>query len=217
MDLNQRIYKARSDAKLTQEQLAQAVGKTRGAVAQWESGDVRPRHTTLQAIAKATGKTVLWLLNGGDDTGGDQSGLIVVGEVAAGTWKEGTVHFEKLRQPVSTHPDYPPSSQRLYRVSGNSINKVAANGEYLHAVDVYGGGLKPESGDLVIVRRSRHGLAEYTAKTLVFENGEWLLRPESYDAEWQDDIRLDGDADTEIEITDVVIAKWQPILRRRKV
>lgn len=219
MELNQRIFKARSDAKMTQEQLANAVGKTRGAVAQWESGEVRPRHSTLLAIAEATKKPMHWLVNGvgEDDPSSPRIGLEVVGEVAAGMWKEGSVRFERSYEPIATHPEYPGYGQRLYRVSGNSINKVAANGEYLHAIELHQGGLQPEHGDLVIVRRMQHGLAEYTAKTLIFENGRWLLRPESDDPDWQADIEVTGDEDTEITITDVVIAKWSPIERRRKV
>ncbi|WP_312886530.1 XRE family transcriptional regulator [Rhizobium laguerreae] len=218
MELNQRIFKARSDAKMTQEQLATAVGKTRGAVAQWESGEVRPRHTTLQAIAQATDKPLNWLLNGvGEEQSSLRSGLEVVGEVAAGMWKEATVRFERTYEPVATHPDYPDYGQRLYKVSGNSINKVAANGEYLHAIELHAGGIEPEHGDLVIVRRLQHGLAEYTAKTLIWENGRWLLRPESTDPDWQSDIEITGDSDTEITVTDIVIAKWSPIERRRKI
>jgi hypothetical protein len=204
---------------MTQEQLATAVGKTRGAVAQWESGEVRPRHTTLQAIAGATGKSLNWLLNGAGDADGAAPavGLQVVGEVAAGMWKEGSVRYERTYEPVAPHPDYPGNGQRLYKVSGNSINKVAANGEYLHAIELHTGGLQPEHGDLVIVRRMQHGLAEYTAKTLIFEDDRWVLRPESTDPEWQADIEMSGDEDTEIAITDIVVAKWSPIQRRRKV
>ncbi|MBB4342112.1 helix-turn-helix domain-containing protein [Rhizobium leguminosarum] len=217
MELNQRIFQARTDAKMTQEQLATAVGKTRGAVAQWESGDVRPRHTTLQAIAEATGKPLNWLVNGVDgEVSSPRVGLQVVGEVAAGMWKEGSVRFERTYEPVATHPDYPGYGQRLYRVSGNSINRIAANGEYLHAVELHAGGMQPEHGDLVIVRRLQHGLAEYTAKTLIMEDDRWVLRPESTDPEWQTDIELSGDDDTEIAITDIVIAKWSPIERRRR-
>jgi transcriptional regulator with XRE-family HTH domain len=218
MELNARIFKARSDAKLTQEELAKAVGKTRSAVAQWESGEVRPRHSTLIAIAHATNKSLLWLMHGGDDSSDrPKIGLSLVGEVAAGTWREGNIHFQKETLPVAPHPDYPPWAQRLYRVSGHSINRVAEHGEYLHTVSVKEAEIKPEHGDLVIVRRTQHGLAEYTAKQLVWRDGEWWLRPESYEPEWQEDIRVQGDESVEIEIVDVVIAKWSPISRRRPI
>lgn len=216
MELKARIFKARTDAKMTQEELAKAVGKTRGAVAQWESGEVRPRHTTLTSIAAATGKDLSWLLNGIEEHS-NRIGLKVVGEVAAGMWKEGSVYFDTTIEPVASHPDYPAHAQRLYRVSGNSINRIAENGEYLHTVDIHTANLKPDNGDLVIVRRRQHDLAEYTAKTLAFVEGRWVLRPESFDSEWQQDIEINGDDSTEIEITDIVIAKWKPIARRRPI
>ncbi|WFS01611.1 helix-turn-helix domain-containing protein [Rhizobium tumorigenes] len=210
MELKARIYKARRDANLTQDQLADAVKKTRSAVTQWESGDVRPRHSTLVAIAKATGKPLSWLENGVDN---ERSGLMVVGEVAAGLWKEGSVEYIPRSMPVAPHPDYPPQSQRLYQVSGQSVNRVVGHGEYVHCVSVADGAIYPESGDLVIVRRTEHGLTEYTAKRLLIVDGENILRPESLEAEWQKDIVIDGNDDTQIEITDVVIAKWVPFRR----
>ncbi|MER9937455.1 helix-turn-helix domain-containing protein [Mesorhizobium sp. M0088] len=219
MELNARIFKARSDAKMTQEDLANAVHKTRSAVAQWEKGEIRPRHATLVAIANVTKADFYWLLNGGE-IGTDKVGLRVVGEVAAGLWREGNADFTGKNlntptQPVAAHPDYPPHAQRLYKVIGTSINRVADDGEYLHAVDIFAGDIKPEQGDLVIVRRLEHGKAEYTAKTLAFAEGEWVLRPESFDPEWQQDIKVEGNEDVEVTITDVVIAKWSPIARRR--
>lgn len=210
MDLRERIFKARDDAGLTQEQLAVATGKTRGAVSQWESGEVRPRHSTLQAIAKATGKDLRWLESG---LVPDLVGLRVIGEVAAGLWKEGSVEFKPYGQPVAPHPDYPAEMQRLYKVSGNSVNKVVADGEYIHCVSVVDGGISPLNGDLVVVCREEHGLSEYTAKRLVIDGERMVLRPESLDEQWQTDIVIDGNDDTNVMITDVVVAKWSPLRR----
>jgi transcriptional regulator with XRE-family HTH domain len=212
MELRQRIFKARTDVNMTQEQLAAATGKTRGAVAQWESGDVRPRHSTIVLIAKATGKTVEWLESGLSDKA---IGLNVVGEVAAGAWREARAQFAPVGQPVAADPRFPADAQRLYRVVGNSVNRVVPNGEYVHAVDVIAADIRPEPGDLVIVRKTAHGLYEYTAKRYVRDGRKILLRPESDDPEWQDDIVPFGDEDTSIEITDIVIAKWSPLLRSR--
>lgn len=64
MTLKDRIAKARTDGNLTQKQLAKAVGKSRAAVTQWESGKNRPKHSTIVDIANATGTTVMWLENG---------------------------------------------------------------------------------------------------------------------------------------------------------
>ena len=210
MDLKARIYTARKEAKLSQSALAAAVGKTRSAVAQWESGEVRPRHSTLTIIAKATGKDISWLESGVDSS---NSGLWVVGEVAAGSWREAAAMLKPYPLPVTPHPQYPAAAQRLYRITGNSVNREVRDGEYVHCVELHTGDVRPVSGDLVVVRRVTHGLAEYTAKRFLRIDGKSILRPESDDPEFQEDIVLDEDAAAEITITDIVIAKWKPISR----
>lgn len=210
MNMNQRIYLARKEAKMTQGQLAQAVGVTRGAVAQWESGDVRPRHGTLTKIAEATGKPLHWLESGVDEK---IVGLTVVGEVAAGMWKEGHISFKPYARAVTPHPDYPADAQRMYKVVGNSLNKLVHDGEYIHCVDVMAGGVTPVSGDIVVVRRTEHGRVEYSAKRLIRSNGDVSLRPESDDPDFQENLDISGNDDTQIEIIDIVIAKWKPIER----
>lgn len=193
---------------MTQEELAAAVGKTRGAVSQWEAGDVRPRHSTLAAIAKVTGKPLIWLESGIAE---EAVGLLVVGEVAGGVWKEGSVEYIPRGVPVAPHPEYPAEAQRLYQVRGNSVNKLISDGEYAHCVRL--GSIELLNGDLVIVRRSSHGLCEYTCKRYLVVNGKRILRPESNDPAWQEDIEINGDESVEIQITDVVIAKWSPLRR----
>lgn len=64
MDLKERIKNSRIAAKMTQEELARAVGKTRNAVAQWESGAAHPRPNTLEDIAGALNVSIDWLLTG---------------------------------------------------------------------------------------------------------------------------------------------------------
>lgn len=48
------LIKARSDADMTQEQVAKAMGTTQAVVARLESGRVRPSTRTLERFAKAT-------------------------------------------------------------------------------------------------------------------------------------------------------------------
>jgi transcriptional regulator with XRE-family HTH domain len=212
MELHERIYQARTKAKLTQSELAEAVGKTRGAVAQWERGEIRPRHSALEDIASATGQSLDWLLRGKEPP----STLQVVGEVAGGLWREASLEFESFGVPVAPHPAYPAEVQRLYRVTGNSVNRIVQDGDYIHCVSVDDGGLRPEDGDLVVVRRMEHGLSEYTAKRLRVESGRKALLPESTDPNWQTEIPLNGNDGTDIQITDIIIAKWSPIPRGRR-
>lgn len=49
------LIKARADADMTQEQVAQAMGTTQAVVARLESGRSMPSTRTLQRYAKATG------------------------------------------------------------------------------------------------------------------------------------------------------------------
>jgi ribosome-binding protein aMBF1 (putative translation factor) len=49
------LIKARSEAGLTQEEIAQRMGTTQSAIARLEGGKSRPSTTTLAKFAKATG------------------------------------------------------------------------------------------------------------------------------------------------------------------
>ena len=49
------LIKARAEAGLTQEELAQRMGTTQSAIARLEGGKSRPSTTTLAKLAKATG------------------------------------------------------------------------------------------------------------------------------------------------------------------
>lgn len=213
MELSERIREARKAANLSQAALAEKVGVTRAAVALWESGSSVPKRDVFEKIAEATQKDVLWLERGVTPGRKVDRSLSVIGEVAGGLWREGTVEFKPVKMPVSPVPDYPASSQRLYVVRGDSVNKIVADGEYVHCVSVAESGISPQPGDLVIVRRMQHEMAEYTAKRLVNSNTGWILRPESTDPMWQSDLVIDGDDSTSIEITDVIIAKWSPLRR----
>jgi transcriptional regulator with XRE-family HTH domain len=49
------LIRARADAGLTQEQLAERMGTKQEVVARWEGGKVMPSTRTLARLAKATG------------------------------------------------------------------------------------------------------------------------------------------------------------------
>ena len=52
------LIRARADAGLTQEQLAERMGTKQEVVARWEGGRVLPSTRTLARLAKATGTTL---------------------------------------------------------------------------------------------------------------------------------------------------------------
>ena len=57
-----RIAEAREARGWTQEQLAQAVGTTQQTIQRWESGQTDPQVSRVQAISKALGITMTFLL-----------------------------------------------------------------------------------------------------------------------------------------------------------
>ena len=65
MDIPERVRLARRKAGLTQATMAQQMGISRGAVANWESsGQIRPSTENLQKFAALTGTTLDWVLSG---------------------------------------------------------------------------------------------------------------------------------------------------------
>jgi transcriptional regulator with XRE-family HTH domain len=52
------LIRARADAGLTQEELAERMGTKQAVVARWEGGKVMPSTRTLARLAKATGTTL---------------------------------------------------------------------------------------------------------------------------------------------------------------
>ena len=68
-ELAVRIRAARLALGLTQDQLARAVGVTRSAVAQWETGRAGQVGSNLARIARALGTSAAYLLSGEQDAG----------------------------------------------------------------------------------------------------------------------------------------------------
>jgi len=63
--IGDRIRKARTDAGLTQAQLGEAVGVSRAAVAQWESGDTKSLSSeNIFRAGRALRKSPEWLVTG---------------------------------------------------------------------------------------------------------------------------------------------------------
>lgn len=64
MKLSMRVRKARHQAGLSQQVLAERMGVTRGAVANWECADAVPAARRMGRIAKVTGVSYEWLATG---------------------------------------------------------------------------------------------------------------------------------------------------------
>lgn len=210
MSTGERIRDKRKGLGLSQAALAIKTGVSRPAVTQWENNQTVPDRERLRKLSEVLGVSESWLLEGVEDMARQGGQLMPVrGEVAAGVWREAVSDLELSPIPVSAHPDFPASSQYALLVRGDSINKIAADGDYLHVVDVQSAGVSIRDGDLVIVLKHQHGLTEATAKRLVAKNGTRQLVAESTNPQFSGVIPLSpADAATEIVISAKVIGKY---------
>lgn len=64
MTRNAQIRAARFHADMTADELAQAIGKTRNTVSRWENGTTSPTLEDLRNIARVTGVSVAYLVQG---------------------------------------------------------------------------------------------------------------------------------------------------------
>jgi transcriptional regulator with XRE-family HTH domain len=55
-----RIYQARRDAGLTQQELAEQTGISQFSISKYENGHTEPRARSLRAIAQATDREIAW-------------------------------------------------------------------------------------------------------------------------------------------------------------
>jgi len=212
MSAGERIKAARTALGWSQSRLAEAVGVSRPAVTQWESGATTPDPDNAALIGRALGRSAHWIIYGEEMA----SRLMPVrGEVAAGVWRE-VEDLDLDPIPVAAHPDFPAAAQYGLLVRGNSMNLIARDSEYLHVVDVLDTGFAPRPGDLVVVQKRRHGRVEATVKRLAANGTGLALKAESDDPRYQGDLPLGpSDDETEIVISGIVIGKYTPIFRGR--
>lgn len=221
MSWNQRIIELRKEKKLSRAELARRADVNYDALNKSERGEVeQPRGDFLARIAQALGTTEQFLRYG-DDTGGAQTkiaprGLIVRGDVAAGLWLEADL-FEGEKEERSNlaggDKRYASEAQYLLRIRGESLNRIAQNGDLILCVDYGLAGFEIASGDLVVVERSRDGghTLERTAKRIFRHEEQIELRPESNDPRFQEPVIFDEHSDEASEVR--IIAKILSVIR----
>lgn len=160
---------------------------------------------TLEKLAPVLQAPVEWLAFGvGMASAGasrvksalEQLYLPVTGEVQAGNWREhdGTIdHAVFDPVPVPADPRWPSEAQYVLITRGNSINRLAKDGDLLHCVDAEATNYEAANGDLVIIERTRFGgaMIERTAKRYYHKNEVFELWPDSDDPDFQKPIVVD--------------------------
>lgn len=77
MLLSERIKTARQAAKLSQQALADLLGKSQGAVSQWEQGLTVPEFDAALPLARALGVSLDWLFGADDSDVGQITNALV--------------------------------------------------------------------------------------------------------------------------------------------
>lgn len=107
MGIGDRIRQARTEAGLTQDQLADLVGVGMRQIQYYESGESDP-YRKLRQIAEATGKPIDWLLRGDEATEPD-------GESVAARLLAVEEQLRALRQELERRlPDAPGASEQNF-------------------------------------------------------------------------------------------------------
>lgn len=199
----------RQRLELTEQQLADRIGVSRGSIQQWEKGSTAPKRANQAATAAALGISVSELMGISappevEPVQGGQ-GVPLISWVTAGTWAMVSDPFqpgeaeEWLPCPVKHGP-------RAYcvRVRGDSMHNPNGRPSYAHGDIIF---VDPDReakpGDRVIVRLDDQ--AEATFKQLLVEDGRKMLK--ALNPDWSPRyIEINGNAT----ITGVVIGKWVP-------
>ncbi len=127
MGLASNVKRLRTDAGMTQAELAKLIGVTRASVTQWETGWSQPRMGALEKLAKTFGVSISELI--GEGAAKPSSSMVDVplfGRIAAGMPIEMDAVDDTQPVPVKVHERHPDAF--LLRVEGESMNRVLPNG-----------------------------------------------------------------------------------------
>lgn len=214
--MSKTLREYRETAGLTQTQLAKLANTSQPQIQRLENGERKLTKEWARRLSPHLHTTAKELMFGEADEDTTSTleieGLPVVGTSRAGGWLDITMmetgEHEHETIPVARNPRFPRARQYALLVSGDSMNKVFAEGTYVTCVDYADSGLSLKPGMIVHVERRIAGrqLVETTLK----KYGKGELLPLSTNPVHVP-IPLNGDEDTEIDVRGVVIGKWEPV------
>ena len=124
--------------------------------------------------------------------------LLVGASVAAGVWLEDLADREALE--IDTPAPVPFAKRMGYTVAGRSMDLVYEPGTVLDCISIFTNGVRPQTGDHVIVQRKKpDGLRELTVKEYAVRGGRHFLVPRSTQPEFAGEIEI-GAPDGEMPI-----------------
>lgn len=133
--------------------------------------------------------------------------LKVIGEVAAGAWKEVNYisDFDSYEIPIILDPKWPEEAVYGLEVKGESINKQARDGDVVCVLRAQYAPRPFAPGDWVVVERVRGETRETTVKQVRSNGRGWELWPDSTDPRYQDPIIMETDDTDSITVVGFVL------------
>jgi SOS-response transcriptional repressor LexA len=194
------LRKLRQSASISQARLAEMTGTSQPQIKRLELGERKLTRKWAERLAPHLGVAAERLMfgSGGPMRDAAVASIRVIGEVAAGVWREADGEgYEPYETVLPVDPRWPPESVYALVVRGHSINRRAADGAMVVCLDVYAAPRAPQHGDWVVARRMRNGFCEMTVKRLhIRPDGAQCLYPDSTDERFQEPIEVgmhDGD------------------------
>jgi SOS-response transcriptional repressor LexA len=178
MSIHRLIREGRRRLGMSEQQFADAVGVSRGAVQQWEkAGGTAPKRANQPRVAELLGISVGELLSGGPNISQGtvmRAEVPLVSEVEAGNYT--VIDNFKPRGNFETVPVTVPVKRHTYalRVHGDSMASELGDSFPEGSIIVVEPDLEVLPGDYVIALNEH---AQTTFKQLVRDGGEFYLRP----------------------------------------
>lgn len=169
--IGKNIKRLRENADMSQEQLANRIGKTRSAVSQYEAGKIVPRMGVIEDIAAVFSISKTEIIGG--RIGSTFVPVPLYGRVAAGTPIE-MLKVDDVKEAPARFVEDDPGAY-LVRVCGNSMNRDIHDGNYALVSPKY---TEPNDRDMFLV--TVNGDDATIKRVRVLENGVELV-PDSYD------------------------------------
>lgn len=214
-----RLKKLRKRRGLSQRELGELAGTSRGQIAKLERGERRLTVDWMQRLAGPLHCSPSELM---DATVTSLKPAQVVGAVCAGDYKEAIEWPVDDQYNVGYYEDgiFPGIKRFALRVDGPSMNKILPDGSHIICVKLIDAAYQPKTGDLVIVHRlNKHGFTEATVKEYsIDDTGQHWLWPRSDHPEHQSPIEVrqpgNGDEIEGIYLSAVVLQKICPTFRK---
>jgi SOS-response transcriptional repressor LexA len=178
MSVHRLIREGRQRLGMSEQQFADAVGVSRGAVQQWEKpAGTAPKRANQPRVAELLGLSVAELLSGGSNIGPGMeqcAEVPLVSEVVAGNYT--VIDNFQPRNPFETVPVTVPVKRHTYalRVNGDSMASETGDSFPDGSVVVVEPEMEALPGDYVIALNASN---QTTFKQLVKDGGELYLKP----------------------------------------